>query len=167
MTQTFTSTATFTRTHAKHLASKVIADLYQCFMLYDQPAGGISDYEAELVELLAGGYVAEYEFGFKEGGRRIVSWRYIVGADGGLHGDSNAGSLYARADVAGATYYNFLTYSAKWANLDATSKAAINAALPFRRGDGSLPGDGAGYWQTDHGYTAGGTLVSRTTFRPW
>jgi len=29
MTSTFTTTATFTKTHAKHLAAKVVADLYQ------------------------------------------------------------------------------------------------------------------------------------------
>ena len=37
MTSTFTTTATFTRTHAKHLAAKVIADLYQCSVFYDRP----------------------------------------------------------------------------------------------------------------------------------
>jgi hypothetical protein len=168
MTQSFTTTATFTRTHAKHLAAKVVADLYQCYMLYDQPAARhITDYEAELIELLAGEYVAEYEFGFKKNSQRVVSWRYTVGPDGGLHGDSNSGSLYARADISATSYYNFLTYSTKWSNLGATSKSAIEAGLPFHRGDGSLPGDGAGYWQTDHGYTAGGTLVARKTFRPW
>ncbi len=117
MTQSFTTTSTFTRTHAKHLAAKVVADLYQCHMLYDQPVGRISDYEVELIELLSGEYVAEYEFGFKKNGQRVVSWQYRVGADGGMHGDSNAGSLYARADISGASYYNFLTYSWKWYNL--------------------------------------------------
>ena len=145
MTQSFTTTATFTRTHAKHLAAKVVADPYQCYVLYDQPATGhVADYEAELIELLAGEYVAEYEFGFKKNSQRIVCWRYTVGPDGGMHGDSNAGSLYARADVAGAAYYNFLTYSAKWFNVDTTSKARITSGLPFSRGDGTLPGDGAG-----------------------
>jgi hypothetical protein len=168
MTSTFTTTATFTRTHAKHLAAKVVSDLYQCSLLYDSPgASSLTDYEAELVELLAGEYVADYEFGFKKDGQRILSWRYTIGPDGGLHGDSNAGSLYARADISGATYYNFLTFSAKWSGLAAATREAVNEALPFRRGDGSLPGDGAGYWQTDHGYTAGGTLVARKTFRPW
>lgn len=168
MTSSFTTTATFTRTHAKQLAAKVVADLYQCAVLYEQPPPShITDYETELIELLAGEYVAKYEFGFKKNDQRIVSWRYTVGPDGGLHGDSNAGSLYARADITGADYYNFLTYSPKWSNLAATSKAAIQAGLPFQRGDGSLPGNGAGYWQTDNAYTAGGTRVARETFRPW
>ena len=169
MTQSFTTTASFTLTHAKHLASKVVSDLYQCSVLYDQPsAASIPNYETELIELLAGEYVADYEFGFKKDDQRIVSWRYTVGPDGGLHGgDANAGSLYARADVTGATHFNFLTYSAKWFNLSSSSKATIEAALPFQRNVASLPGDGSGYWQTDHGYTAGGVLVARKTFRPW
>jgi Bacterial HORMA domain family 1 len=168
VTSSFTTTDTFTRTHAKRLAAKVVADLYQCYVLYDKPlVSHITEYEAELIELLAGEYVAEYEFGFKNGGQRVLSWRYTVGPDGGLHSDSNAGSLFARADVVDAAYYNFLTYSTKWFSLSTTARATIKGALPLQRGDGSLPGDGAGYWQTDHGYTAGGTLVARRTFRPW
>jgi hypothetical protein len=67
MTSSFTTTATFTRTHAKQLAAKVVADLYQCAVLYEQPPPShITDYETELIELLAGEYVAKYEFGFKK-----------------------------------------------------------------------------------------------------
>jgi hypothetical protein len=65
--------ATFTRTHAKHLATMVLTDLYQCSMLYDRPSeSAIGDYETELIELLANEYVAGYEFGF-EGVERPVS----------------------------------------------------------------------------------------------
>src|SRR5438094_10057936 len=108
MTTTFTTTTTFTRTHAKHLAAKVITDLYQCSLMYERPdATRIADYETELVEMLANGYVEIYEFGFKRHDRRVVSWRYSVGADGGLHGDANAGGIYARASVGDASYFNF------------------------------------------------------------
>ncbi len=34
----YTYTTTFTLSHAKHLASKVVADLYQCSLLYDHPS---------------------------------------------------------------------------------------------------------------------------------
>jgi hypothetical protein len=164
----FTTTATFTRTHAKQLAAKVIADLYQCSVLYDSPsASSIPDYETELIEMLAFEYVDRYEFGFKKDGKRIVSFRYKVGADGGLHGDSNSGAIYAKAQVADATYYNSLTYGGKWSKLTQQQQDTFEAALPFQRTVASLPGDGAGYWQTDHGYNAGGVRVSRETFRPW
>jgi hypothetical protein len=167
MTSTFTTTTTFTRTHAKHLAAKVLADLYQCSLMYDRPdATRIPDYETELVEMLANSYVETYEFGFERHDRRVVSWRYSVGADGGLHGDANAGGIYARASVTGATYFNFMSYSSAWFALTATQKMAFESRLPFQRSTGTLPADGDGYWVVDHGYTAGGMRVARSTFRP-
>ena len=167
MSSTFTTTNTFTRTHAKHLAAKVVADLYQCYLLYDHPAvGDITNYEGELIEMLAHGYVETYEFGFKKSDKRVLSWRYTIGADGGLHGDSDAGGIYAKAKVVDATYFNYMSYSSSWWELTETQRASFKSSLPIQRTSGSLPGDGDGYWQADHGYTAGGVRVARTTFRP-
>lgn len=88
----FTTTITFTRTHAKQLAAKVTADLYQCHVLYDRPSeDDLDDYQTELIEMLANEYVETYEFGFKKDDKRVLSWRYTVGSDGGLYGDSNVG----------------------------------------------------------------------------
>jgi hypothetical protein len=167
MTSTFTTTVTFTRTHAKHLAAKVVADLYQCSVFYDRPAvDGIVDYETELIEMLANGYVESYEFGFKSNGKRIISWHYTVGADGGLHGDADAGGIYAKATVAQADYFNFMAYSHKWWDLNDAERATFRSGLPIQRRPGSGPSDGDGYWQVDHGYSAGGVRVERKTFRP-
>jgi hypothetical protein len=167
MTSTFTTTSTFTRTHAKHLAAKVIADLYQCSMLYDRPGeAAIEHYETELIELLANEYVLRYEFGFAIDGKRLLSWEYTVGPDGGLHADSDAGGIYSKGKVAQATYFNFLTPSNKWDKLSAAQQAAFRSTLPFQRTPGSGPIDGDGYWQVDHGYGAGGVRVERRTFRP-
>jgi hypothetical protein len=167
MTSTFTTTATFTRTHAKHLAAKVIADMYQCSLFYDRPAEDtIDDYEVELIEQLANEYVDAYEFGFKEADKRLLTWHYTVGADGGLEGDADAGAIYAKGRVAKATYFNFLTPSAKWNRLTAAQQATFEAGLPFQRTPGSSPVDGNGYWLFDHGYSAGGVRVARRTFRP-
>jgi hypothetical protein len=165
MSSTFTTT--FTRTHAKHLAAKVVADLYQCHIHYGFPSEQrVKDYESELVEMLINGYVTEYEFGFKQNNKRILTWAYTVGPDGGLVGDSEPGRIYARAAVAGATYFNFLTSSQKWADLPAAAKNAFENTLPFQRSAGSLPVDGDGYWVVDHGYSAGGIRIERKTFRP-
>jgi hypothetical protein len=167
MTSTFTTSSTFTRTHAKHLAAKVIADLYQCSMLYDRPdEDDVEDYETELIEMLANEYVYSYEFGFKINGKRLLSWHYTVGPDGGLHGDADAGGIYARATVAHASYFNFMTYSDKWSKLTATQQASFKKGLPIDRTPGSSPIDGNGYWQVDHAYSAGGVRVQRKTFRP-
>ncbi|MGZ4798552.1 MAG: HORMA-1 domain-containing protein [Acidimicrobiia bacterium] len=167
MSYSFTTTATFTRTHAKHLAAKVIADLYQCSVLYDRPSpDSIDDYQTELIELLAHEYVERYEFGFKADDKRVLTFRYKIGADGGMHGDGNAGGVYAKAIVAGASYYNMVTTSTKWGLLNPAQRTSFESGLPFQRPDGSLPADGDGYWQSDHGYNAGGVRVTRETFRP-
>lgn len=167
MTSTFTTSATFTRTHARQLAAKVIADLYQCSTFYDRPSeDSITDYQTELVEMLANEYVSTYEFGFKKDGKRVLTWFYTVGPDGGLHGDSNSGAIYAKGAVADATYFNFMDYSDKWWKLTTTQRTNFKNDLPFQRTAGEAPVDGNGYWQSDHGYTAGGVRINRKTFRP-
>lgn len=68
MSYSYTTTETFTLTHARHLAAKVAADMHQCQRFYDYPTDAkIKEYEQELVVLLHGGYVESYEFGFKTG----------------------------------------------------------------------------------------------------
>lgn len=167
MSYSFTTTSSFTRTHAKQLAAKVVTDLYQCSVLYERPsAASIEDYQNELIEMLAFEYVDRYEFGFKKDGQRVLTFRYKVGADGGMYGDSTAGGIYAKAAVAGATYYNYMTYSDKWWGLTDTQRASFKAKLSVHRKNGYLPDDGDGYWQVDHGYNAGGVCVTRETFRP-
>lgn len=167
---TIAASQSFTRTHAKYLASKVVADLYQCGRLYGRPSiDGIPDYEAELVEMLVGGYVRAYEFGFKQDGKRVVSWQYSVTAGGDLIGggtDDSAGGVYARAKVAEAAYFNFLSYSQKWFDLGLSDRARIEGTLPFVRSSGALPADGNGYWVQDKTYSSTGTSVARRTFRP-
>ena len=165
---TASASATFTVTHARYLASKVAADLHQCRALYNRPdAEAVDAYNDELVTLLGGGYVDAYEFGFKNNGRRIVCWSYTVDGYGDLTGgDSRAGGLYARADVDGSTYYNYLTYSSNWYALDKAERDRIKDGLPVNRTSGSLPDDGSGYWVADHYYTSGGVRLSRRTFRP-
>jgi hypothetical protein len=165
----YSESQTFTRSEARYLASKVVADLHQCARLYGKPStGSIADYETELVERLVRGYLARYEFGFKRDGKRIVSWQYEVkGGDlvgGGT--DDRPGGVYARADVVGATYYNHTNSTSKWSQLSQDEKDAFEATLPFSRHAASLPSDGSGYWTSDRTYTRGGVEVARRTFRP-
>lgn len=168
MSSTYTTSSTFTRTHARHLGSKVAADLRQCSLFYRSPSSDmVSKYQDELVELLAGGFVAEYEFGFKRGEKRIVCWRYTVTPDGDmLSVTGDAGHLHARANTTGAQYYNFLSYSVAWRSLSSTEQARIKQTLPVSRSPGSLPGDGSGYWAESRDYGAGGVRVTRQEFRP-
>lgn len=165
---TYTYTQTFTRTHAKHLASKVVADLYQCWILYDNPGREWLDaYQEELITLLAGGYLQTYEFGFKKEEKRILSWYYTVGPTGDLESDSRSGNLTRGVAVGSASFFNYITYSYKWLLLTPDEKAAIKESLPFQRSFGSPPSDGAGYWTTEKRYSAGGMAVTRKVFKPW
>lgn len=169
MSGSYSISTTFTQTNAKYLASKVASDLQQCHRLYGDPtASAVVNYEAELVAMLAGGYVEEYEFGYKKGGLRVVSWQYRVNASGDLVGgaDDRSGGIYARADVAGATYFNFMSYSTRWFALSASERDGVRASHSISRSTGELPTDGNGYWKSDRTYSNTGVAVERRTFQP-
>jgi hypothetical protein len=165
---TRTDTETFNLTHAKHLASKVAADLDRCKSRYGgMTSEAVYSYERELVTLLHGGYVMRYEFGFRRDGKVVVCWRYDVAANGDLITDENAGKLVAGVDVSGATYYNHLWLNPSWDALDAAERAEVAAALPFTRASGPSPDYGSGYWTTDKSYSSGGVGINRKTFNPF
>lgn len=170
MTVTYSHTATesFTLTDARKLAAKVIADMYQCHRLYESPSeSSIEAYQTELVVLLAGRYVSEYEFGFKSSaGKRIVSWQYTVTAAGDLQG-GRSGGLYAAADVSSAQFFNFLWRSAEWRKLTNAEQAKVNAQHTIDRVEGDPPRDGSGRWVRDRQYVSGGMAIERKEFRPW
>ncbi len=164
---TASATDTFSLTHAKKLAAKVTADLHQCGRLYGwPPEGDISDYNEELVIMLAGEYVSSYEFGFQRNDRRVVSWYYTVSAAGDLEG-GRSGGLYATADISNASWFNFMSYADSWANLTESERAAVRAKHNITRVTGHPPSDGSGHWVADRTYVSGGVAVVRKEFRPW
>jgi hypothetical protein len=70
---TFTDTASFTVTHARHMAAKVAADLKRMQRLYGAPSDlSIADFEAELIELMKASYLGTVTFGFRRDGAWIV-----------------------------------------------------------------------------------------------
>lgn len=162
---TFTTTTTFTRTHAREIASRVATDLRLMHRYYDgRPSlEAIDDYETEFVELLVAGYLYRSEYGFKRNGSRIVSVRYTVRP--GSEEPDRAGSVPATTDVSGAAFFSFLEYSSAFENLSSEEKKVVKGTLPFQRTFGSAPGNGSGYWSTDKTYGAGGVVASRETFK--
>lgn len=169
MTSSYSISETFTLTHAKHLASKVVSDLYQCRNFYGEPSEAqITKYQDELIVMLAGGYVNEYEFGFQKNDQRIVSWQYRVNTSGDLVGgiDNRSGGIYARANTSGATHFNFISYSQAWFDLNSSEQINVKSKHPIDRSTGNLPSDGAGYWHTDRTYSSAGVAIERKTFRP-
>lgn len=164
----YTTSETFTLTHARRLAAKVAADMHQCQRLYGHLTDTkIEEYQQELIVLLHGEYVKSYEFGFKtRDGKRVVSWFYTIGPSGNLEG-GRSGGLFPSADISNALMFNFLSYSSKWFALSQRERDEIEASYAIRRTDGSPPQDGNGYWDSARHYTSGGVAVTRKEFRPW
>lgn len=163
----YTLTKTFTRTSARYIASKVMADLRLMQLYYGQPSDSkIIDYFSEITEFLVYGYVAQIEYGFQRNGNRVISLEYTVRSDGTLE-DNRAGRVYARADISGADWSSFLTYSNRWWDLTPDQRASFVSRLPIQRTTGNGPGDGGGYWTVDLFYSSDGVGTQRRTFRPY
>ena len=69
---TVTNEVTFTATHARHLASKVSADLKRMQRFYSQPSDiWIAQHETEQIELLKNGYLDTMTHGFQRDGKWV------------------------------------------------------------------------------------------------
>lgn len=166
-TGTHTTTNTYTVTQAKYIASKIKADLKRCQQIYGAPSdASIENYEEELVVLLKGKYVDSYEFGFKTGATRVVSWRYVA-RYGELEAsnDDDPGKLYRKADISGAHFFNFLCSSNEWSKLSREEKEKVESSFRIRRSEGTEPTDGNGYWTEDKNYSAIGVSTTRKVYR--
>jgi hypothetical protein len=167
MTMSYSVSETFSIAHARHISSRVAADMRLMNRYYGYPAEtAIENYLEEIAQFLAGGYLATFEIGFKRDGKRLFTLHYSVRADGSLS-DSRAGGVPVGIDITGATPFNFLTHSAAWFALDTTEREAFEAALPVQRSFCEAPVDGQGYWvRDDRGYAAAGMGLSRGRFVP-
>ncbi|MGC4052412.1 MAG: hypothetical protein QM757_24030 [Paludibaculum sp.] len=164
---TRTASSTFSIIHARYLSSKVAADMNLCASYYGQPSEPrIRDYAEELAQYLNEGYVSEYEFGYKKDGKRVVSWRYRVDANGNLTTDDRPGKVVPYVDVTGASFFNFLTPSSRFCALSAAEQSRFQSSLPVQRPGGQPPADGSGYWVSDRNYFSGGQALGRQTFQP-
>jgi hypothetical protein len=119
-----------------------------------------------VAQLLAKGYLATFEIGFKRNGRRVFSLRYEVFADGTLS-DSRSGGVPAGHDVGGASPFNYLIHSGAWFALSQSDRDSFEATLPVQRTSGPEPVDGDGYWVAeDRSYASGGAGVRRRKYVP-
>jgi hypothetical protein len=144
----------------------VTTDLRQSHILYGSPTESrLEQYRAELEELLTGGYVDRYQFGFERNEKAVWSLRYVAGPDGSLMGTGTAGGVPVGENITGATFFNFLTFSNGWSLLSSPERKAVEQKLPFIRTDGTLPSEVGGYWTRDRTYAAGGVALARSVFR--
>lgn len=169
MTMSFTHTEsqTFTITHARHLASKMATDLKRIQRFYSNPSDRmIDDYEGELTALLKAGFLREVTYGFQRNGDWIEpTVKYnALDLNGGVGVDDDPGKIRPCANVAGAAFTSFLTYSSAWSQLTVVEKASFEGDLPITRGHGDVPGV-SGYLEQDRSYSAGGRALSRSSVR--
>lgn len=165
---TFTTSSTFTRSNARELSSKVASDLGYFQILYDKPTDAeIADYDTELTELLAGGYVERVTYGFKRDDTWVAALRYEVKLDGSIQTDDLAGRIRSimGKNVAGAAFTSSLLHSPKWNLLTEAQQAAIESSLPIKRVTRPEPSTGGAYWAVDRSYSSGSGGVNRSTLK--
>ena len=165
----YTESTTFTVTHARHMAAKVATDLKRMQRFYGKPSDEkIAEFEAEVVELLKAGYLGAVSYGFKRDGQWIEPTLRYTAQDlmGGSANDDDPGKLRASANVEGASFYSYLTYSAAWDALGAEAKDKFKKGLPFYRGGADEPSVN-GYMVDDRTYSSGGRALNRASVRSY
>ena len=166
---TISEATTFTITHARHMAAKVATDLKRIQRFYGKPSDtSIADYENEAIELLRAGYLGTVAYGFRRNGNWIEPTLKYTARElfGALANDDDPGRVRPSANISGATFYSFLTYSTTWGMLSESEKQAFKKRLPFQRSSSSEPGV-EGYFSNDLEYSAGGRALNRASIRSY
>ena len=163
---TESESVTFTVSHARHMAAKVSTDLKRLQRLYGRPSDGdIVDYEKEAIALMKAGYLNYVWYGFKRDGCWIEPTLKYTANDlysGAV--DDDPGKIRPGADISGATFYSYLTYTSAWDALSSDEKVAFKKGLPHFRGGADEPLID-GYLANDRMYSSGGRSLERSTVR--
>lgn len=167
MTGTYTTTESFTLTHAKYLASKVAADLYQMQIFYGVPSMDyINKYIEEIIVLLLYGYFDSADYGFKKNNEWVMVVHYEAKYGILNSTDDRSGGVYSGADTSGTYWSSYLKKNSKFWNLAPAEQSRIEGLLPIKRTTGDESGYQAGVWTTDKSYYSNGTGLDRKFFRP-
>jgi len=162
----YTFNTTFTLTNAKYLASKIATDLKRIQRFYGYPTDKqISDYEAEITELLKEGYLDSITYGFRRNGIWIkpsIKYDSIELSNGNT--DDDPGKIVVGADISNAAFGSFLSYNRKFDNLSQTERDNFLKKLPIQRTDGSTP-QSEGYFSNDLTYGSGGKSINRSSLK--
>ena len=158
---------TFTIAHARHIASKVAADLMRFKRFYRSPSDEwIDKFEAELVVLLKYDAVDTVIYGFMRNDLwTMASTKYVALPGGSMHIDDDPGKIRPEIDVSNAYFTSLLTYSSRWWSLTEAVRSRIKNELPFPRSIGYSSGLETGHWAGDRNYFAGGRGLGRSTVR--
>lgn len=167
MSFTISETTTFTITHARHMAAKVATDLKRLQRLYGRPSdASIAQYEEEIIQLVKAGYLGTATYGFRKNGAFIEPTVRYTARDlaGATAADDDPGRIRPGANIAGASFYSYLTYSAAWDALSSDERHAFKSKLPFYRSGAQEP-TVSGYLSSDRTYSAGGRALDRQSVR--
>lgn len=170
MTTTYThsNTSTFSRTHAKYLASKIAADLLQIQIFYGEPLSDMIDaYIEEATILLLGGYLESVDYGFQRDDKWILVVKFVASFDGALTQDDRSGGVEAGIDIRGARWSSYLRKNSAFYNLPLSDQNEIETSLPINRVTGAESETVKGVWQTNKFYSQNGVGLTRKTFRPF
>lgn len=168
MTYSYTTSETFTLTHATHLTAKVMVDLRQLQTFYGAPSDvRMAQYHDELITLLMGGYLKSITYGFKKDDKWVAgaTLQYTVYTNGAL-GDDSPGRIYANASLTGSHWSSFLEKNSKFFSLSSSERERIEKSLPIKRVNGEVSqADGA--WVIEKSYTSGGQSMERKILKPF
>jgi hypothetical protein len=163
----YTESSTFTVTHARHMAAKVATDLKRMQRFYGSPSDAkIAELETEATQMLKAGYLATVTYGFKRDGDWIEPTLRYTARDlaGASANDDDPGRVRSGADISGATFYSYMTYTSAWFQLTETERAAFERGLPFSRSGAPARGI-SGYLTIDRTYSSGGRALDRASVR--
>jgi hypothetical protein len=166
---TLSETETFTVTHARHMAAKVATDLKRMQRLYGSPSDlDIAGYEAEITEFLKAGYLATVTYGFRRDGNWVEPTLRYTARDlaGAAANDDDPGRVRPGANIDGANFYSYMTYSGTWDRLTEAEKDTFKKRLPFTRSGAPEPGVN-GYLSDDRTYSSGGRALDRASVRSY
>ena len=161
-----TKTYTQTATHARHIASKVAADLKRIQRIYqvNRPTDSeINDYQEEIALLLDADYLGSVTYGFKRNGPWVIALKYTV-INRNLSGGDDPGGIRYEANISDANFGSFLSYSHLWNTLSQAEKSEFEHSLPIRRVGGNDPGAGMN-WTGSRNYSSGELGVTRSMAR--
>jgi len=164
MSFSFTNTSTFTLTHARCLASKIAADLYQMQIFYGKPTDKeIEEYLEEVIILLLNNYLGSVTYGFKKGENWVIALKYSAGINGVVTTDDRSGRVTPGVNISGANWYSFLNYSATYFSAPSAERDKVMTSVPINRTNGEEPRIG-GMWNADKTYSNGGVSLNRHSF---
>src|SRR5262249_9084032 len=123
---------------------------------------------AEITEFIKEGYLGTVTYGYRRDGNWVEPTLRYTARDlaGTAANDDDPGRVRPGANIVGAAFYSYLTYSSAWDKKSEAEKEAFTKRLPFLRGGAPEPGVN-GYLSEDRTYSAGGRALNRASVRSY